>query len=370
MVQAHSAATSTARIDPDQDFLAHAEAMQFGDIHMRVNAECQLRAIIAIHNTRLGPALGGTRCVPYSSTAAAIGDAMRLAHGMSYKAAVADIPHGGGKAVLMRPEKITDREAYFEAYGDFIETLGGRFITAVDSGTTVDDMDIIARRTRHVGARSNSTGGSGDPSPSTAHGVLRGIEAAVHFRLGRDDLRDIRVNVQGVGQVGHSLVRELRERGANVTVCDINARNVARCVDQLGCKSVDIGAIAGQPGDVFAPCALGGVLNDDTVARLQVSIVAGAANNQLARDDHAQRLHERDIVYAPDYVINAGGLTHVVFGETGETAARVERIRETLQDIFERARTAQVSPLDIANRLAESKLYGDSKNSPPEEGIA
>jgi leucine dehydrogenase len=319
------------------DLFARAETLGLGEVHLKVRPDCALRAIIAIHNTRLGPALGGCRCLPYPGTEAALGDAMRLARGMSYKAAILGLPHGGGKAVLMRPERIADREAYFGAFGEFIETLGGRFITAVDSGTGVAEMDLIARRTRHVKSTSREHGGQGDPSPYTALGVCHGIEAAARFQLGRSDLEGLHVLIQGVGHVGLALAQELHRRGACLTVCDTDPRAVERCADTPGCAVVAPDHALDLSCDVFAPCTLGAVIDDHSATRLNASIVAGAANNPLADARHAQLLHGRGILYAPDFVINAGGLLQVVLGTSAQTLGRIRGIHDTLMEIFQRA---------------------------------
>ncbi len=338
------------------DLFQEASALGFGDIHIKIDPDCGLHAIIAIHSTRLGPALGGCRCIPYASTEAALLDAMRLARGMTYKAAISGLSQGGGKAVLMRPPEIGEREAYFESFGRFVDSLGGRYITAVDSGTSPADMDIIARRTRHVACTSSHHAGSGDPSPHTALGVRRGIEAAVRFALGRDSLEGVHVAMQGVGHVGYPLARELRAHGARLTVCDVDRLAVERCVDEFGAAAATTEGIYELACDVFAPCALGAVINDQTLPRLAARIVAGAANNQLAELRHGDRLHERGILYAPDYVINAGGILQIALREESALRAKLFAIYDTLTEIFRRSAREDTPPQRVADRMVEDML--------------
>lgn len=344
--------------DDEFDLFHYAEALGFGDVHFRLDSSTQLQAVVAIHNTQLGPAFGGCRCVPYGSTKDAIQDAMRLARGMSYKNAMARLPYGGGKAVLMRPPQIKDREAYFEAFGQFVENLGGRYITAVDSGTAVADMDCVARRTLHVLCTSRHRGGSGDPSPYTALGVRLGIEAAAAHKLKRSDLEGLHVAIQGAGHVGYYLAKELNGLGAQLSICDTNEKAARRCADEFNARVVPAEAIYDLPCHVFAPCALGGIINDHTLPRLQAAIIAGAANNQLFESRHGKILRERNILYAPDYVINAGGAIHAVIEEETELKAKIENIYQTLMEVFQRADHSHQATSDIADRMAEEILYG------------
>lgn len=338
------------------DVFKQADALGFGDIHIKIDSVTDLHAIIAIHNTKLGPALGGCRCVPYPSTEAALLDAMRLARGMTYKAAISGLSSGGGKAVLMCPPEIKDREAYFEAYGAFVDELGGRYITAVDSGTSVADMDIIARRTQHVACTSESRAGTGDPSPHTALGVRRGIEAAVKSKLNRDDLEGVHVAIQGVGHVGYPLAQELFEYGSKLTVCDIDKDATERCVDEFGAKVVDPERIYDVPSDVFSPCALGAVINDDTLARLDTKVVAGGANNQLAENRHGDVLHKRGILYAPDYVVNAGGIIQIIIDDESILREKILNIYDTLTRIFEQSAKTNEAPHRVADSMVDAML--------------
>ena len=337
----------------------YAEILKFGEVHIKFDPATGLKAIVAIHNLNRGPAIGGCRMIHYDTSDEALEDALRLGNMMSLKSAISNLAHGGAKAVLMKPKVIKDREAYFEAFGDFVEALGGRYITAVDSGTHANDMDIIARRTQFVTCTSDSKN-SGDPSPHTAHGVLRGIEAAVKFKLNRDSLEGVHVSIQGAGHVGYYLMKELHQHGARMTVCDVNPVNLQKCVDEFGVATCGRDEIFDIKADVFAPCALGASLNHDTINRLNVSIVAGSANNQLAHSKHAWIMHERGILYAPDFVINAGGLIHVAViydhADLEESKEQIGNIYYTLMEIFERAKRENSSTHDVAEKMAREKL--------------
>ncbi|HLA30637.1 MAG TPA: Glu/Leu/Phe/Val dehydrogenase dimerization domain-containing protein [Pseudomonas sp.] len=340
----------------------HHEQVVFG--HDQASG---LKAIIAIHNSKLGPALGGCRMWPYANDEEALRDVLRLSRGMSYKSALAQLPLGGGKAVIIGDPHSGKSEALFQAMGDFVNSLGGRYITAADSGTGVAEMQIMAERTRHVagaGQREGFEGGmrNGDPSPSTAYGVFIGIQAAVKHRLGRDDLRGLKVAIQGVGQVGFSLARHLKEAGAELWVTDIVPANVRRAVEQLGATAVTQQEIFGLEVDVFAPCAMGGIINLQTLEVLRAPIIAGAANNHLADASLAETLRRNECLYAPDYAINAGGIIDVCYERTGGSAAQlkahIEGIGDTLQQIFQRAAADGCSTTQIADRLALERLNG------------
>lgn len=297
--------SNTNQIATEDDFLDYALSHDFGDLHFKVDPKTGMKAIIAIHNTKLGPALGGCRFIEYPNTYAAIQDAMRLARGMSFKAASVNLPLGGGKSVIIKPKGPFDRAQYMHQFGRFVNELNGRYITALDSGTELPDMDIIAEHTPYVASLSKY---DGDPSPSTAKGILRGIQAAVAFKLGKESLQGIHVAIQGLGHVGFLLAKHLHELGATLTVADVSPAAVDRAVTQFGAKSVSSDQIHKVPCDVFAPCALGAIINDITISQLQTTIVAGAANNQLAHTYHGNKLHDKGILFAVDYVINAGGL--------------------------------------------------------------
>lgn len=328
-------------------------------LHLFSDEATGLEAIIAIHNTRLGPALGGCRYMPYASIEAASADAMRLARGMSYKAALAGLEQGGGKAVIIRPAHVPDRAALFEAFGRCIESLRGGYITAVDSGTSSQDMDCIAQQTGHV----TSTRQAGDPSPHTALGVLMGIKAAARRQLGQESLAGVRVMLQGLGNVGYALAEMLVAEGADLLVADLDAGKVRMAEDDLGATPIAPDAVFEAPCDIFAPCGLGGVLTPASIAQLRCAAVAGAANNQLINSDAADLLDARGILYAPDYVINAGGLLHVALTHqgvaAGEIAARVRLVGDRLDSIFAQSLAEGRSPSEIADHQAEAIIYAD-----------
>ena len=337
------------------DKLEHAN---LDELHFRHDPASGLRAIIAIHNTRLGPALGGCRFISYNSDEEAIDDVIRLARGMSYKAAIANVPQGGGKAVLLRPMQPFDRQELFQAFGGFIQDLGGRYITAVDSGSLISDMDEVATKTAYVSGTSSD---GHDPSPVTALGVYAGIRAAVRHQLKRDSVKDLRVALQGVGNVGYALAALLHRDGARLIVSDANPQRVQRCIDQFGASAVATDDIYAVDCDLFAPCGLGAILNEKTIPQLRCAIVAGAANNQLTTDAQGDALHQRGILYAPDYVINAGGLIQVSLGYLKKTDEEIKQrtlaLGSTLTDLFERSRADNMPPEQIANRVAESLLF-------------
>jgi len=318
---------------------------------------CGYRGIIAIHNTVLGPALGGTRFWNYASDEEALVDALRLSRGMTYKAAVAGLNLGGGKSVIVGDPRAANREAIFRAHGRFVETLKGRYITAEDVNTSPDDMEFVAMETGHV---TGLHGTSGDPSPVTAYGVYRGIKAAAKHKLGSDALAGRTIAVQGVGHVGYYLCQNLAGEGARLVVTDIDAARIQRVVREFGAQAVGLDEIYDVEADVYAPSALGATINDETIPRLKVSIVGGAANNVLAEERHGDELHRRGILYAPDYVINAGGLINVC-GELNEwTPERSMRkagdIYGTLLRIFEMADAEGIPTYRAADRVAEERI--------------
>jgi leucine dehydrogenase len=342
------------------DVFGKLSTYDFGEVHFRLDKASQLKAIVAIHDSRLGPALGGCRFIEYDTDDAAYEDALRLARGMTYKAAITGLAHGGGKSVIIKPKRHFDRSALFSAFGRFIEDLRGHYITAEDSGTGLEDMEIIRTQTKHVTGIDPSHGGSGDPSPFTALGVRRGIEAAVKFKLGKDDLKGVHVTVQGVGHVGYYLCKELHGAGAKLTVADVDKLKSERAKREFGAAMTDITKVAEVDCDVFAPCALGAGLNDDTIPHLKASIVAGAANNQLLEPRHGDDLHARGILYAPDYAINAGGLVNVAQEARGydAKAAREKtlKIYDTMIDIFDRSKKLNAPTYKIADLMAEERL--------------
>ncbi len=322
-----------------------------------------LRALIGIHDTTLGPALGGTRMWVYKDEASALRDVLRLSRGMTYKSAAAGLNLGGGKAVIIGDPKTMKNEMLFRSYGRFIQGLAGRYITAEDVGTSVRDMEWVRNETDYVVGISRALGGSGDPSPVTALGVHESIKASLKWRTGNESLEGKTISIQGVGHVGYHLVKSVTEAGARAVVADIDRDNLAAVVrDFERVEVVDPTAIYDVDADVFAPCALGAVINDETLPKLKVSIVCGSANNILAEDRHAQALADADILYAPDYVVNAGGLMNVaneLGGYHPDRAIQQARgIYDTTLNIFQIARDEEVTTLRAANRLAERRIAG------------
>jgi leucine dehydrogenase len=330
-----------------------------------------LKAIVALHDTTLGPAVGGCRMWPYATEDDAITDVLRLSKGMTFKAAMADLPYGGGKTVIIGDPRTDKSEALFRALGRAIDSLGGRYYTGEDVGTGPTDMDWAGEETFCVLGRTRG-GGSGDPSPVTARGVWFVMRAAIRHKLHRSDLTGVRVAIQGLGHVGYILARLLSQDGARLIVADIDQTRVERAADELGAKVVGTDAILSAECEVLAPCALGGVFNDHTIPRLRCQIVAGAANNQLLEERHGAALHARGILYAPDYVINAGGLINITQElqpggyDRGRALARVEAIGATLAEVFERAARDGLPTHEVADRVARERIAaGRQRQSRP-----
>jgi leucine dehydrogenase len=315
------------------------------------------RGIIAIHSTVLGPALGGTRFWKYATDEEAIVDALRLARGITYKNAVAGLNLGGGKSVIIGDNKTSDRELIFRAHGRFVESLGGRYITAEDVGTSTADMDYVHMETDYV---SGLAGRSGDPSPVTAHGVFRAIQASAKEHWGSDDVSGRTITIQGCGHVGYYLAKELHEAGAKLVVTDIDAERIKRVVTEFGARAVSTDEIYSVQADIFAPCALGAIINDKTIPMLKVEVVAGAANNVLLEEKHGDALEKKGILYAPDYVANAGGVINVYSELAGWTSARAFRkadeIYDTVLKVFAIAKSDKVPTYVAADRLAEQRI--------------
>lgn len=319
-----------------------------------------LKAIIAIHDTTLGPALGGTRMWTYESEEAAIEDALRLAKGMTYKNAAAGLNLGGGKTVIIGDPRKDKNEEMFRAFGRYVQGLNGRYITAEDVGTTVADMDLIHEETDYVTGISPAFGSSGNPSPVTAYGVYRGMKAAAKAAFGSDSLEGKVVAIQGVGNVAYSLCRHLHEEGAQLIVTDINREAVNRAVEEFGARAVDPNEIYGVECDIYAPCALGATVNDDTIKQLKARVIAGSANNQLKETRHGDLIHEMGIVYAPDYVINAGGVINVadeLYGYNYERAMKkVETIYNSIEKVIEISKRDGIPTYVAADRMAEERI--------------
>ncbi|MEO8030054.1 MAG: Glu/Leu/Phe/Val dehydrogenase dimerization domain-containing protein [Gemmatimonadota bacterium] len=321
------------------------------------DASCGYRGIVAIHDTRLGPALGGTRFWQYGSSEEATIDALRLARGMTYKSAVAGLNLGGGKSVILGDNKRVDREALFRAHGRLIETLGGRYITAEDIGTSPADMEYVRMETTHV---AGLHGRSGDPSPVTAYGVYVGMKATAKVRWGTDSLKDKTILIQGCGNVARHLCDHLHAEGARLIVTDIDGAKVQRMVEATGAKAVGPDEIYDQPADIYSPNAMGATVNDDTLRRLKVEVIAGGANNQLAEERHGDALEKQGLTYAPDYVINGGGVINV-YGELlnwdlDRAKRKAAQIYETLLTIYDIARTQGIPSYQAADHMAEQRI--------------
>lgn len=336
-----------------------------------------LRAFIGVHSTRLGASLGGCRFWNYNSEDEALTDVLRLSRGMTYKNAVAGLPLGGGKSVLMASDAVMEgpaRAAMFESFGRAVETLRGSYVTAEDVGTRESDMEAIARATTHVcGLPAAKEKVGGNPSPITAHGIFCGIRATAKHALGTDDLKGVRVAMQGLGNVGYALARELHEAGAKLIVTDINKQAVDSAAEEFGAKPVALEDIYAQEAEIFSPCALGATLSDATIPLLKAKAVAGGANNQLAQEDrHDTMLADRNILYAPDYVINAGGVIFVAaeyLKETNRQAVidRVEQIEMTLDQVYTMAKRSGLTPNQASTQLADDIL---ARGKPAYDGSA
>jgi len=341
------------------DHRDHEQISYFSD------AETGLEAIVAIHDTTLGPSLGGTRIYDYESEDAGLRDVLRLSRAMTYKAAAADLDLGGGKAVILGDPDGIKSDALVRSYGRAVDSLGGRYVTSVDVNSSVEDMDVINQETGHVVGTSD---GLGDPSPVTAHGVLHGLKACVEHTFGTDTISDVDVAVQGIGKVGGRLAAELADRGAGVTVTDVDQEAVDEFTTEHEVDAVPPGEIYDVSCDIFAPCAFGGAISDETIPRLDCAIVAGAANNILESERHAAELQERGILYAPDYVINAGGLITVyleyVDGTKAEALDEAEAIGDRLLTMFERAAETDQTVLEAANEYAEDRIADADRVTP------
>ncbi|NNC74639.1 MAG: Glu/Leu/Phe/Val dehydrogenase [Acidimicrobiia bacterium] len=338
-----------------------AQAEGHEEVLFGSDPESGLRTIIAIHSTALGPALGGTRFYPYASEDEALTDVLRLAKGMTYKSAAAGLDLGGGKAVIIGDPRTDKTERMLRAYARVIDSLGGRYVTAEDVGTTTDDMITISRETKHVSGLPAEYGGSGDPSPATATGVLAAIRATARHLWGDDDLSGRRIAIQGVGKVGSSLAEQLVKSGASVIVTDTYKPAVDHAVSAYGAKAVGIDEIYDVECDLFAPCALGASFNESTIPRLRCEAIAGSANNQLATTADADRLIERGITYVPDFIVNAGGVINIQEELHGsyswERAARaLEGIGDAVTRVLTRAQAEGATPVIAARHIAEERI--------------
>lgn len=336
------------------DIFTLAKQHQFGKIHFKNCEKSGMQAIIAIHNTKRGPALGGCRFIEYASTEHALIDALRLAQGMSYKAAMADLPLGGGKSVILKPSGDFSREAYMHSFGEFVDSLHGEYITALDSGTELTDMDIIAEHTRYLASKTTDYG---DPSPHTVNGVIEGIKAACAFRFQHDSLEGLTMAIQGLGHVGHGVTEKLQAMGVRCIVADTNPKALASLKNVQMVSTTDIHRVE---CDVFVPCALGGIIHPQSIHELQCKVIAGAANNQLLNTDCAYELQRKNILFTPDYVINAGGLIFAAgqYFKTPmeEIQAQIHQIYHRLIDIFQIAQNHAEPPSIIVDKIAKEKI--------------
>lgn len=328
--------------------------------------ELGLKAIIAVHNTTLGPALGGVRMWPYHNEQEAIRDVLRLSRGMTYKAAISGLNLGGGKAVIIGDPRTEKNESLFRAFGRYVDSLGGRYITAEDVGINVQNMEWVRMETKYVSGLPKAIGGSGDPSPVTAYGTYMGMKACAKKAYGSDSLKDKRIAIQGAGHVSSPLARMLADEGAKLFICDIFEDKVNKLAKETGAEVVDADSIYGLDVDIFSPCALGGVVNDDTIPHLNCDIIAGSANNVLDEEDkHGQMLLDHNILYAPDYVINAGGLINVASELEGynEQRAREQaaKIYDTILDILNYSEENNTPTFVASNVLAEERIRNVGK---------
>ncbi len=336
------------------------------------NKDAGLKAIIAIHNTVLGPALGGLRMWPYRTEQDALDDVLRLSKGMTYKAAVAGLNLGGGKSVIIGDPSKDKSEALFRALGRFVNSLNGRYITAEDVGIDVNDMEYVLKETEFVTGVHQVHGGSGDPSPFTAYGTLQGLLASLSHKFGDEDVGKYSFAVQGVGHVGFEFVKLLREHGAKVFVTDMNQVAVQRCVDEYGCEAVGLDDIYDCDVDVYSPCALGSTVNEQTLPRLKAKVICGAANNQLATDEIGYEVEKRGILYAPDYAVNAGGLMNVSIEFDGYNRERAMRMMRTiyynLGKIFQISRRDGIPTFKAADTMAEERIASIGRIKLPHMG--
>jgi leucine dehydrogenase len=329
----------------------------FEDILIQKDKDTNITSIIALHNTRLGPALGGCRFISYKNFNAALHDALSLAKGMSYKSALAGLPLGGGKAVIMKPQQKFAEDKYFQGFGKFIDSLNGKYITALDSGTTLNNMDTIAQSTKFVASGSAKNGNS---APATIAGILAGMRAAILHKFGKNSFNNLHIAIQGLGQVGFGLAKELKNQGAKITASDLNHSLCAKAVTELGVNIVDIDDIHKIPCDIFSPCALGQIITTESVHEIQAKIIAGGANNQLADPELGNILLNQNIMYVPDYVINAGGVIFAYGLYAGvdpqDTNDKITNIQDTTMKILDMATSQNLAPHVVADKLAEEVL--------------
>lgn len=356
---------SKEKAHPYSALSRYARMLGFGDIHHKIDRHSGLEAIIAVHNTNLGPAIGGCRYYEYTSHGLALKDVLRLAYGMTLKAAIVDLPHGGAKSVVIKPKQLKDREALFRSFGNFVEEMDGRYIAAMDVGTTTDDMNAIAERTSHVIGTTTGTVVQGDPSPFTARGLFRGMQAAIEVKLKRKDFEGLSVAIQGGGKVGYGLGKQLHAAGAKIYITDTRAETIIQFQNEFNATAVIPEEIYDVDCDIFSPCALGGTLNFDTINRIKAKIIAGCANNQLAHHKYGELLNARGILYAPDFVVNAGGLIQAAtmhdYADVEIAKKKVEKLYELTLEILQRAQRETLLPFVVAEKMALEKVRNAQK---------
>ncbi len=344
-----------------EGLMRYARILGFGDIHTKIDSKTGLQAIIAIHNTQRGPAIGGCRFYQYKSFESALKDVLRLSYMMTLKAAASDLPHGGAKAVILKPAEVKDRDALFRSFGDFVHDMNGRYITAMDIGTSTHDMDIISERTPHVIGAAGTDKFQSDPSPFTSQGIMRGIQAAVKVKLGRDNVDGLRVALQGGGKTAYYLAQHLHKAGAQIIMCDPKIEATQQFAEEFQARIVPSEEIYDVDCDIFSPCAIGGTINLETLSRIKATIIAGGANNQLAHRKYGALAYQRGILYAPDFVINSGGLIQAAsihdYHDINIAIKLTEQIYDRMLTIFERSAKTNTPTMEVAEQIAKEKLH-------------
>lgn len=345
----------------ENNVLSQLTAMGHEQVMFCNDPDTGLKAIIAVHNTVLGPSLGGTRMWNYANESEALHDVLRLSRGMTYKSAISGLNLGGGKAIIIGDSRSMKSEQLFRRFGQFVDSLNGKYITAEDVGISTNDIKWVAQETKHVAGKPKDMGGTGDPSPVTALGVYQGMKAAAKFAFGTDDLKGKKIAVQGVGHVGGYLVDYLAEEGADIIITDIHQDIINQVRDKHQVEVVDPNKIYDIPMDIYAPCALGATINDNTLSRLQCKVIAGAANNQLENEIlHGEALLKKGMVYAPDFLINAGGIINC-YAEVQEVAddfvkTKTDGIYHTTLEILEKSKVEEIPTYLAANKMAEERI--------------
>lgn len=352
--------TSAYHYYSHESLMRYAQMLGVTDIHIKNDSKSGLRSIIAIHSTRRGPAIGGCRFFEYSSMGLALKDVIRLSYMMTLKAAVSDLPHGGAKAVILKSRVVNDRRALFRSFGDFVHDMNGRYITAMDIGTTTEDMDIISDRTPHVIGAAGTDKLQSDPSPFTSSGVFQGIKAAVKFKWDRDDVEGLHIAIQGAGKTAYYLAQLLHQHGATISICDLKSEATETFVEEFKATVVRHESIYDIQCDIFSPCAIGGIINLNTLNRIKAPIIAGSANNQLAHRKYGAIAQQRGFLYAPDYVINSGGLIQSAsihdYHNINIATQLIEKLYNRLLELFERAAKENKPTTEVADLIAKEKL--------------